>query len=150
MSKKKSTLFNYTDWLKNIKIGDEILSPNLSTVIGITNDHIIIDTGKNIVTFCKNIGRELGSRSGQYKDRQLKPYTDEAREEEERKKQEEEERQAKRKLASKAVVAFCGGTISHYSTESIINDWPTPKIEAFIEVITDFHEQSFTKTKRSR
>lgn len=103
-----SKQFDYTKWLADLKAGDYVKCQGSKYEVGgVTEKSIIVLHGHSAVNFCNKTGRELGNRTGIYKELSIMPYTkeDESKEaaEEQKKKQRKELESLVDQIISKAI-----------------------------------------------
>ncbi len=138
-------LFNYTEWLANLKLGDPIYSQSgKAFVIAVVDDEITIERNGNITVFSGKNGRELGKRPGYYGDKALKPWTDEHEAALRTQKKKDDARKARDKAVDKLMIALFGSASSRYCSSSYFSEWPLDKIEKFTKAVEKFNKQEFT------
>ena len=112
--------FSYTNWLKSIKEGQFVkVQGHKQTVVGITEDTIIIQFKENVGHFDRSNGRELANKSGCYKDKTLTPYTKEDEALEAKKEAEKKESETKLAIAKEIVNLAIGPGSCGYSSNLV-------------------------------
>lgn len=136
--------FNYQSWLKGLKVGDELISlQGIRPVVGVTDNIIMIDVNDNILHFCRETGRQMGNKTGSWKDGALKPYTDEARAEQEKRQAQKKMLQEKEGVAARLMEELNGQGTYHCSTSALMKQ-PITKLVTIHKALAEINTQSFT------
>jgi len=137
--------FDYLQWLQSLNVGDEVTAlKNVRTVVGVSEDVIMVDINDNIAHFCRETGRQLGNKAGSWRDGTLKPYTDEERATQKEREEKEQKRNDKKELVKKLQQAIVNDPAGYYGcSESALFKHPKAKLLDLLAAVEEINNKSY-------